>query len=351
METSRELPQGGEGHPGVVYPGVDALAATNSETGAKGQVRAKDALPPGGEDLWRVAHQRSCVLAATIAELRELQVQRRFCIASQSRCDRSIESLLARALGFDPAAEEKTRKAVFAKASTFRKDVEKGGEGHAVCVSQAEDALAAYVPLVLRSAQSRESWDGYRAQVEKRMAALAKTLPAWPFVEGVRGFGALGLAIVIGETGDLCNYATKERVWKRLGLAVIAGERQQRRVSPELAALHGYSPRRRSEMWSLFSDSMFRAQWRGARDDAPAHPIGPYGEAYARRKAHTEGREWTPAHRHNDALRIMTKALIEDLWKAWRAAAGTPSELSDSPRSLTESDSSRCVLTECETSP
>lgn len=145
----------------------------------------------------------------------------------------------------------------------------------------------------------------------------AKDLPAWKWAAGVKGLSLQGLACIIGETGDLSNYETKERVWKRLGLAVIDGIAQQRRSKPEEAAAHGYSPKRRAVIWSI-ADVLLRAQWRGEKDGTPAHAIGPYGAVYGRRKAHTVNREgWTPKRRDNDARRVMSKALIEDLWRVW----------------------------------
>lgn len=291
---------------------TDTASAETSEIGAIHGVPTTNLMPQGRED---------ATLTATISELIALQRQRTFCIVSQSRCDRSVESFIAKLMGFSAEADAKERKAVFAKASAFRKEVEKRGGGHRCTANQSIAALSPAVPLILLSATSREGFDAHRTQVEKRMTKLAQTLPGYDFVKAIAGFGDKGFAILIGETGDLSNYATKERVWKRLGLAVIEGERQGRRTNAEEAAKHGYSPKRRSEIWTL-ADSLFKHQWRGAKEDAPAHPIGRYGEIYAARKAHTETREdWTPAHRDNDARRVMTKALVEDLWKAWRQNA------------------------------
>jgi hypothetical protein len=265
-----------------------------------------------------VATKGDLPLSPAISALAELQTQRVFCIKSQSRCDRSTEALIARYLGFRTDLDAKARKDLFKKASTIRKDVEKGGEGLFLGERPIAAALSALTPIILLSAQSREAWDKHRAQVEKQMRKLARSLPVWPWVEQVKGFGDLGLGIVVGEAGDLSNYATKERLWKCLGLAVIEGERQQKKTGAEAAAAHGYNPRRRAEVWSLCSDSMFRHQWRAEKEGVPAGPSGPYGEVYARRKAHTETRGWSLGHRHNDARRVMTKALVEDLWKAWR---------------------------------
>lgn len=254
-----------------------------------------------------------------------LQRRRRFCIVQQSRVNRSTEAFIAAELGYSAPRERdenterrlaasKERKALFAKAAALRKAVEAGGG-----LESGDDqvtAAASCTPIILAAKLGRDAWDAMRDEAEAEMARIAKALPAFAFVQGVAGFGALGFGIVIGETGDLANYATKERVWKRLGLAVIEGERQQRRTDADAAAKHGYSPKRRAEVWAI-ADSMFRHQWRGAKEDTPAHAIAPYGAVYAARKAATEGREWPPARRDADARRIMTKALVEDLWRVW----------------------------------
>lgn len=270
----------------------------------------------------------------TIALLIDAQRKRRFCIKSQSRCDRSCESFIASYLGYAAPKEkdaeragEKERKALFARAAAVRKAIEKGG--HDECDDQetrapsadgegVDSVFSACGLIVMKNAIGREAWDDLRKAMEKQMRALAKSLPVYAWASTVAGFGELGLAIIIGETGDLNNYATKERVWKRLGLAVIEGERQQKRTNVDQAAAHGYNPRRRAEIWTI-ADSMFKHQWRGAKEDRVACPAGPYGEVYARRKAHTETREgWSAGRRDNDARRVMTKALIEDVWRVWQ---------------------------------
>jgi hypothetical protein len=155
----------------------------------------------------------------------------------------------------------------------------------------------------------------------------------------------LGLAVVVGETttdaGDLGSYANAGKVWKRLGLAVFDGRRQGNPgdgATKDDWIRHGYVKHRRAEIWAFFSDTMFKHQWRGEKTDddgnviAPAHPIGPYGEVYAERKAWNLAREMTPGHADNEARRYMTKRVIRELWQAWRKAisgaqptAGPPS--------------------------
>ena len=49
---------------------------------------------------------------------------------------------------------------------------------------------------------------------------------------------------------------------------------------------------------------------------------GPYGEAYVRRREHTDisHPDWTPMHGRMDAIRYVMKKFIRDLWIAWRKA-------------------------------
>jgi hypothetical protein len=121
---------------------------------------------------------------------------------------------------------------------------------------------------------------------------------------------------------------------------------QQRCTDKIEASIHGYVPKRRAEVWS-FADPLFRGQWHGWPDEdgnspkasgkpevIPPGPLGPYDEVYAKRRAHTEPRiaetehlpysdkrKWTPARCKNDAVRVMSKALLRDLWRVWNGMA------------------------------
>lgn len=53
---------------------------------------------------------------------------------------------------------------------------------------------------------------------------------------------------------------------------------------------------------------------------APACACSPYRVAYDKRRAHTAltRPEWTDGHSHNDALRVASKEILKDLWRAAR---------------------------------
>lgn len=99
---------------------------------------------------------------------------------------------------------------------------------------------------------------------------------------------------------------------------------------PDTMMASAFLHARRAQIWSIV-DPMFKHQWAGDKDAeggnpvktgnavaVASHAVGPYGRVYGARKASTTDREgWTPKHRDNDARRIMTKALVEDLWRVW----------------------------------
>lgn len=374
IDVSRKGDVAGEGHQNLGAQGRDVLAGTKSnkigpaETRGR-RKRANDISTPSqsppasapidvphkgdiaGEGRSAFDTQSGSALAETIEHLVSLQRKRMFAITQKSRSDRSIEAMIAGTIGFRVEANEKQRKEVFAQAKAFRLSVEK--DEHA---GKFSNSLVEIVPFVIASAATRGTWDKLLKDAEKKMEDTAKQLPVYQFVRSVKGFGLVGLAAICAEAGiPIGDYRTVSGLWKRMGLAVIGGERQQRKRDKEKAEAHGYSPRRRSQVWQFFSDSMFKHQWRGDKDEdnkdpkksgkpvaVPAGPAGPYGEVYGRRMAHTAPRieatedlkagdvgKWTPLRCHNDARRIMSKAVLRDLWRVWN---GLP------PRGLAEEE-------------
>jgi len=174
----------------------------------------------------------------------------------------------------------------------------------------AQSGHMAVAPLLA----ARQPLEASRKAYEKKLIALAKDLPIAHMVDETVGLGLPGLAAIIGECGDLSAYKSVAAVWKRCGLAVISGGRQ-RRVTGEAALEHGYSPSRRSVIWTL-TDSLFKAQSAGMKDGAAP---GPYRALYDELKALELAKDLTAGHAHNRALRRVSKKLLCDLTVAWRA--------------------------------
>lgn len=151
-----------------------------------------------------------------------------------------------------------------------------------------------------------------RRERERQIAKIAKTLPVWGlWAEGVRGVGALGFGLLVGECHGIlgldCGKPGVAKVWKRMGVAVILGDRQRKRIDPDLALLHGYSARRRSLLWVI--------------GDAIVKQGAEYREFYLTEKARFVEREpdRPKAWAHVQAKRRMEKRLLRDLWRAWQS--------------------------------
>lgn len=255
------------------------------------------------------------------AELMGGQRKRRHCIKIQSKIDRATEAYIAReGLGYRPEKGDKeTGKEVFKRAKRIRIAVERGnGQAPAADLGLSEGAVADCSAVINGGALSRASWDDMRCGVEREMVVLASKLPVSEWVESVRGCTAMVLAVIVGEAGNLSNYPDRSRLQKRLGLGIVDGVRQGNpgpNATDDDWIRHGYNRQRRAEMWAFLDDTLLRAQWRAEKCTIPAHPIGPYGDHYGRKKAEYIER----GHPAPDkaARRYMAKMFIRDLWQEW----------------------------------
>lgn len=266
-------------------------------------------------------------LADVVAEIRETHRMRQDFHSAEKRLTNQIKAIARR------------MSAVPTTAGTLRRDDDghaEEGEGHPA--PDDHEPLAPALPadspaglVAFGLAEARAVLAGHRKRHEKRMAVLAKQLPVWAWVEKVRGVGPLGLAQLVGECGDIGTYANPAKLWKRMGVAVINGERQ-RRVAGDAALLHGYSPTRRSILYNL-GVALLKQNKEGDVD-------GPYRALYLKKKAmyaarppcgnkaatgyvcvNDEGTGCAAGHVHNRARRVMEKEFLVDLWASWRREA------------------------------
>lgn len=295
--------------------------------------RATDTAPAAQEPATggtpETATSRSPAPATICAELIDLQRQRRFCIRMQSRIDRGLDAGLARQLGYHTKLPEAEGKALFRRVAVLRKAVVT--EDQLAVLSERERAVAkVWLPLILQTEASRLGWDGQRNAIETAMRELARQLPVWEWAASIRGFAPLGLAIIVGEAcgpdaAELGDYHSHQNLCKRLGIGVVDGHRQGspgKGATPEDWVREGYAPARRAEIWTILDYSLRNAQWRNDKvDDAgvvlrEGGPQGVYGAIYVRQVAEYQARGWP--HAKKAAARFMAKALIRDLWRAWR---------------------------------
>lgn len=175
--------------------------------------------------------------------------------------------------------------------------------------------VSAYLrETVLIAKLARKPLEDFRKELEKQIIALVKSLPFlidWIEHPDQKGVGPLMIGQIIGETGDLRNYSTFPKVWKRMGLAVLHGSRQGNPgpdATKEDWIEHGYCKRRRSVGWNL-ATCVIKA-------GGPGYDF--YIDAKARAaEAHPE---WgpKPGHWHNHAQRVLTKRILRDMWRVFR---------------------------------
>jgi len=260
-------------------------------------------------------------LNETVALIRGLHRQRRFAMKVQQKLDRSLESFIRiNATEWNPNADDADRE----KANRHVREIImsiRDGTPHDLA-DEVHMADAARYPA-----------DTRRAAAEKAMEKAAKELPVFRWIESIRGAGALGLATIVAEAGDLANYPNPAKLWKRLGFAPFDGYAgstwkratwRPRTLTAEEWIANPFSGERYALM-SQIATWLVNAQWIAGDKKAgeEGRPNGPYGEVYAVRRKQTlaSHSDWTDGHRRKDALRIAMKAFLRDLWAEWNPDA------------------------------
>lgn len=260
------------------------------------------------------------------AKIRAFHRILRFAMKSQFRVDRSMEAFVrCNAFGFDTQAEAKEIERISKATLDLLKKIRSG---------KTPKEFVWLEPIVQASDASSAPWAAVRVDCEKKMRKLAGELPCVEVVEKTLGFGALGLAQLIGEIGNLDNFGTVSKVWKRMGFAPFKGyaasslksKRDGVQMSNEDWTALGYSPKRYAIAFSI-ADSMFRHQIESAAKSETTYgkPVGVYGEVYVKRRHRTAEThpDWSKGHAHSDALRVMMKALLRDIYITWHGMART----------------------------
>jgi hypothetical protein len=142
--------------------------------------------------------------------------------------------------------------------------------------------------------------------------------------QGARLLSAIGDPYIHGVTGEP---RTVSQLWAYCGYHTI----------------DGIAARRKRGVKANWSDTAKKRAYLVAEKCMMAG--GDYRDVYDKRKANTEGRlhlsecvrcgpsgkpalpgsEWSAGHRHADALRVVSKEILKDLWKAARDVHQTPS--------------------------
>ncbi len=268
-----------------------------------------------------------------VSELQSLQRQRSIVIKSKVMQENRIVAIMAGALGYSSMAEEKERDKKFDEARALIKKINTDEATHPL----AEVVKTTYLGI--------DAFNKAKDDLTKKMEGWVEKLPIRGWVEAneQKGFGLVSCGMVLGEAGDLSNYANPAKLWKRMGCAPYQCERlsktamggtwkrgKEGKLTAEEWTAYGYSPRRRSIMY-VVTDCLLKA-----------NGDGPYKSRYIEAKigafhSHPEW-DWTKctlckgkpdgcvrcgdtgkkcgrAHLHG--MLLAGKLLLKNLWKQW----------------------------------
>lgn len=284
-------------------------------------------------------HQDQLIRADISRQLRSDQIMRVALMRNVIRQENSTRALVRRFCGFSTFDTDDERKASCEQADGIVTSVTKayaaylkehGDDDASRALAMLDVSRSSGEPLaqfIIASIESCRPFGTMRKALEKDMVKKAKCLPVYEWVESVKGFGAMGLAVIVGECGDLSNYSSVPKVWKRLGLGLI-DDRRQGDPGPGATAedwtRHGYVKHRRSAMWTL-GDSMLkcgdtyrqvyldRKEFEVRKAQDAGLTVVPAAKIPAKRKAEF----MSQGHVHRRAQRYMEKRLIRDLWRVW----------------------------------
>lgn len=266
-------------------------------------------------------------LGPTITEIRAWHRKRCFAMEQRKRSDLALGSYLRSAMGWSRSLPKAEAEKIKSRALDMLALGEKVAKGKATGVEV--EGFSEFSTEIMASVLSRSHWDAIETAATKEMERLAKSLPVWGnFAEGVRGFGARSLAVIVAEAGDLSNYPKKGHLWKRMGLAVMDGVRQgglRKSAAADEWIEHGYNAKRRSQMF-VIGDVLVkvgehyravylaRKEYERARAIASGLTVAPAAKIPAKRKDEFV----SDGHIHLRAQRYMEKMLLRDLLVAWK---------------------------------
>lgn len=241
-----------------------------------------------------------------IDEIREIHHTREGAIKWILQLDNQCRALIRRALGWRITTPKKLRNEYNKKAQKIVDCLMQDTPDEETYRDLVENEVIP-TELIFHINQLKPVIQYFQKTKARQTQALEQRvgdLPIMSFIEKTGGLGKVGVGIIIGEAGDLRNYASPAKLWKRLGLApgwcydsVTKSGRPCNR-KPKV---------RRSRIFRIGAALICSG--------------GTYYKLYKeRRKKEDEKHPELPAAvRHYRAQRYMEKHLVKKLWTAWRA--------------------------------
>jgi hypothetical protein len=165
-------------------------------------------------------------------------------------------------------------------------------------------------PSVIALRYQFEAFEIQEKTMEKALAKQLKTHPLHPWIKSQIGLGDKQLARLLGVIRDpywnelYQRPRTVSELWAYSGLHVIDGQGAKRRKGQQ----SNWSAEAKSRIYLIAVSCIKQCK-------------SPYRAVYDDRRAHTANThpDWTDGHSHNDAIRIMGKEILKQLWIQSRA--------------------------------
>lgn len=160
--------------------------------------------------------------------------------------------------------------------------------------------------------------------LQKRM----RVNPIWPYFKDVKGVGEKTLARLMACIGDpylrplddgSYEPRTVSQLWAYCGMHTMPNNDGEIIAAKRMKGVQANWNTEAKTRLFLLSQNLLRQGIRKDKD-GNQYAVTEYGQLYLDRRAHTAVThpEWNPGHGLNDALRIMGKELLKQLWQAAR---------------------------------
>ena len=212
-------------------------------------------------------------VAKISSELQALQKQRVWYLKSRIMVANRLQATVAGTLGYESGMTEAQRAKKMKEATKLIKVID--------AKHKAGEAQGGIASIVINTLPSIKGFNAEVIELDKLMEKMTKQLPMvdWVHQPAQRGVGLKSLGVIIGETGDLHNYSTVSKVWRRMGLAPITKNGETHMGSTWRGRKNGqtklnarewqdgkYNPRRRAIMF-VVGENLVRQNGLGGNGD------------------------------------------------------------------------------------
>lgn len=166
-------------------------------------------------------------------------------------------------------------------------------------------------------------------EIGKALKQLVETFPIWGgFLKDVKGCGYTMAAVIISEL-DPYKARHVSSFWKYAGLDVAGdGAGRSRRSAHLVKAAYTAKDGAEKTRNSITFNPFLKTKLMGVLATSFLRTNSPYRLIYDgykhRLDCHPAHKDKAKGHKHNMALRYMTKCFLRDLWLAWREIEGLP---------------------------